>query len=130
MEKSNVGAESAKSSASVVESLTRTKEAIGSAASEAVDSAGSDLDALVRDLNGLKDKLATFLSKAGNEAMRSARDVSSGLADQGASMAAAAAEGGKSLTAELESMVRRNPLTSIAAAFVVGIILGRRGRRH
>ena len=130
MEKSNVGAESAKSSASVVESLTRTKEAIGSAASEAVDSAGSDLDALVRDLNGLKDTLATFLSKAGNEAMRSARDVSSGLADQGASMAAAVAEGGKSLTAELESMVRRNPLTSIAAAFVVGIILGRRGRRH
>jgi ElaB/YqjD/DUF883 family membrane-anchored ribosome-binding protein len=130
MEKSNVGAESAKSSASVVESLTRTKEAIGSAASEAVDSAGSDLDALVRDLNGLKDTLATFLSKAGNEAMRSARDVSSGLADQGASMAAAAAEGGKSLTAELENMVRRNPLTSIAAAFVVGIILGRRGRRH
>jgi ElaB/YqjD/DUF883 family membrane-anchored ribosome-binding protein len=130
MEKSNVGAESAKSSASVVESLTRTKEAIGSAASEAVDSAGPDLDALVRDLNGLKDTLATFLSKAGNEAMRSARDVSSGLADQGASMAAAAAEGGKSLTAELESMVRRNPLTSIAAAFVVGIILGRRGRRH
>ena len=130
MEKSNVGAESAKSSASVVESLTRTKEAIGSAASEAVDSAGSDLDALVRDLNGLKDTLATFLSKAGNEAMRSARDVSSGLADQGASMAAAAAEGGKSLTAELECMVRRNPLTSIAAAFVVGIILGRRGRRH
>lgn|SRR4249920_1616781 len=130
MEKSNVGAESAKSSASVVESLTRTKEAIGSAASEAVDSAGSDLDALVRDLNGLKDTLATFLSKAGNEAMRSARDVSSGLADQGGSMAAAAAEGGKSLTAELESMVRRNPLTSIAAAFVVGIILGRRGRRH
>lgn len=130
MEKSNVGAESAKSSASVVELLTRTKEAIGSAASEAVDSAGSDLDALVRDLNGLKDTLATFLSKAGNEAMRSARDVSSGLADQGASMAAAAAEGGKSLTAELESMVRRNPLTSIAAAFVVGIILGRRGRRH
>jgi ElaB/YqjD/DUF883 family membrane-anchored ribosome-binding protein len=130
MEKSNVGAESAKSSASVVESLTRTKEAIGSAASEAVDSAGSDLDALVRDLNGLKDTLATFLSKAGNEAMRSARDVSSGLADQGASMAAAAAEGGKSLTAELESMVRRNPLTSIAAAFAVGIILGRRGRRH
>ena len=130
MEKSNVGAESAKSSASVVESLTRTKEAIGSAASEAVDSAGSDLDALVRDLNSLKDTLATFLSKAGNEAMRSARDVSSGLADQGGSMAAAAAEGGKSLTAELESMVRRNPLTSIAAAFVVGIILGRRGRRH
>jgi ElaB/YqjD/DUF883 family membrane-anchored ribosome-binding protein len=95
-----------------------------------MDSAGSDIDALVRDLNSLKDTLATFLSKAGNEAMRSARDVSSGLADQGASMAASAAEGGKNLTAELESMVRRNPLTSIAAAFVLGIILGGRGRRH
>jgi ElaB/YqjD/DUF883 family membrane-anchored ribosome-binding protein len=130
MEKSSAGAESAKSSASVTESLARTKEAIGSAASTAMDSAGSDIDALVRDLNSLKDTLATFLSKAGNEAMRSARDVSSGLADQGADMAAAAAEGGKSLTAELESMVRRNPLTSIAAAFVIGIILGGRGRRH
>jgi len=130
MEKTNLGAESAKSSASVVESLSRTKQAIGSAANEAMDSAGSDLDALVRDLNGLKDTLATFLSKAGSEAMRSARDVSSGLADQGADIAAAAAEGGKSLTAELESMVRRNPISCIAAAFVVGIILGGRGRRY
>ena len=43
---------------------------------------------------------------------------------------AAAAEGGKSLTAELESMVRRNPISCIAAAFVVGIILGGRGRRY
>jgi ElaB/YqjD/DUF883 family membrane-anchored ribosome-binding protein len=130
MEKTNLGAESAKSSASVVESLSRTKQAIGSAASEAMDSAGSDLDALVRDLNSLKDTLATFLSKAGTEAVRSARDVSSGLADQGADIAAAAAEGGKSLTAELESMVRRNPISSIAAAFVVGLILGGRGRRY
>jgi len=65
MEKSNVGAESTKSSASVVESLTRTKEAIGSAASEAVDSAGSDLDALVRDLNSLKDTVTKFVSQAG-----------------------------------------------------------------
>jgi ElaB/YqjD/DUF883 family membrane-anchored ribosome-binding protein len=130
MEKSSAGAESAKSSAPVVESLARTKEAIGSAASAAMDSAGSDIDALVRDLNSLKETLATFLSKAGNEALRSARDVSSDLADQGASIAAAAMEGGKSLTAELESMVRRNPLTSIAAAFVLGILLGGRGRRH
>jgi len=129
MEKTTLGAESAKSSASVVESLSRTKQAIGSAASEAMDSAGSDLDALVRDLNSLKGTLATFLSKAGNEAVRSARDVSSGLADQGADIAAAA-EGGKSLTAELESMVRRNPISCIAAAFVVGIILGGRGRRY
>jgi ElaB/YqjD/DUF883 family membrane-anchored ribosome-binding protein len=130
MEKTTLGAESVKSSASVVESLSRTKQAIGSAASEAMDSAGSDLDALVRDLNSLKGTLATFLSKAGNEAVRSARDVSSGLADQGADIAAAAAEGGKSLTAELESMVRRNPISCIAAAFVVGIILGGRGRRY
>ncbi len=130
MEKSNLGDEGVKSSASVVESLTRTKEAIGSAAAEAMHSAGSDLDALVRDLNGLKDTLTTFISKTGNEALKSVHDVSSGLAETGAGMAFNATERGKNLAGQLEGVVRRNPLASIAGALVLGILLGARGRRH
>jgi ElaB/YqjD/DUF883 family membrane-anchored ribosome-binding protein len=130
MEKSSLGIESDKSSASVAESLTRTKQAIGDAAAEAMDSAGSDLDSLLRGLNGLKETLTTFMSKAGSEAFRSARDVSSGLADTGAGMASDVTDRGKDLAGQLEYFVRRNPLASIAGAFVVGILLGAWGRRR
>jgi ElaB/YqjD/DUF883 family membrane-anchored ribosome-binding protein len=95
-----------------------------------MDSAGSDLESLVRDLNGLKETLTSFMSKASSEVLNSVRDVSSGLADTGAGMALNAIERGKGLATQLENTVRRNPLASIAGALVVGILLGVRGRRR
>jgi hypothetical protein len=53
--------ESSRSGSSISDSVARGKEAIGGAATEAMNSAGSDLQSLRADLNGLKDTLATFV---------------------------------------------------------------------
>ncbi len=134
MEQNSLAAEADKSGVSVRSSLNRSKEAIGSAAAQAVDSASADLEALRRDINSLRDTVATFMSQAGNEAVKSARDVSSALAEQGATMASSAAERGKSLLGDLEDLARRNPLATLAGAVVVGMLIASwgptRGRRH
>jgi ElaB/YqjD/DUF883 family membrane-anchored ribosome-binding protein len=129
--------------ASVSESLARGKDAIGAAASEAMTAAGSDLQAIRNDLNNLKDTLAKFMAQASHEAARSARDVSSsvadqvkdvvgdagGLADKGSQFASTAGEQAKTLAAEIEAMARRNPLGALAGAVAIGFLIGVWGRR-
>ena len=70
-------------SSSVSDSISRGKDAIGSAANEAMNSANSDLQALRADLNSLKDTLSKFMAQAGGEAARSAREVSANIASSG-----------------------------------------------
>jgi ElaB/YqjD/DUF883 family membrane-anchored ribosome-binding protein len=125
---------------SISESVARGKEAIGTAAAEAMNSAGSDLQSLRTDLNSLKDTLAKFMSQAGNEAAKSAREVTSNvagqvgdvagnLADKGAEIASAASDRAKSFGSELENMARRNPIGALAGAVVIGVLIGLMGRR-
>jgi ElaB/YqjD/DUF883 family membrane-anchored ribosome-binding protein len=135
MEQSSLAAEGVKSgasgsSASVSESLGRSKDAIGNAANDAVVRAAADLESLRKDFNGLKDTIASFMTDAGKEAVKSARDVSSVIAGQGATMAVGAAERGKSLVGDLEAMARRNPLGTIAGAVVIGMLIATWGRRR
>jgi ElaB/YqjD/DUF883 family membrane-anchored ribosome-binding protein len=134
--------------ASVAESLSRGKDAIGAAAGEAMTAAASDLQAIRNDLNSLKDTLAKFMAQAGSEAARSARDASASvagqvkdavgdtvggvagdLADKGVEFAATAGEQAKTLAAELEAMARRNPLGALAGALAIGFLIGVWGRR-
>jgi ElaB/YqjD/DUF883 family membrane-anchored ribosome-binding protein len=128
------------SAPSVSESVTRGKEAIGAAATDAMNSAGTDLQSLRSDLNSLKDTVAKFVSQAGGEAAKSAREVTSNLAGQvgsvasdvagkSAEMASAASDQAKTLASELESMARRNPIGAIAGALLVGVLIGVIGRR-
>jgi ElaB/YqjD/DUF883 family membrane-anchored ribosome-binding protein len=127
--------------ASAANSLARGKEAIGNAASEASESAGADLRALQNDLNNLKGTVMRFISQASDEATKSAREISSNMADQmssvasdmadrGANMATAATQQAKTFAAELEGMTRRNPLGAIAGAVVIGVLIGLMGRRN
>lgn len=121
--------QAAKPATSVAETLSQSREAIGNAASEAMDSAASDLESLRRDLGSLSATLTKFMSEAGNEALKSARHVSSTLAGQGASVASEAAERGKSVVGEIEDMARRNPLGALAGAVVIGMLIATLGRR-
>ncbi len=119
---------------SVSESVARGKEAIGTAAAEAMNSAGSDLQSLRTDLNSLKNTLAKFMSQAGSEAAKSARggqvgSVAGDLADKGAETASAAFDRAKSFGSELENMARRNPIGALAGAVVIGVLIGLMGRR-
>jgi ElaB/YqjD/DUF883 family membrane-anchored ribosome-binding protein len=126
---------------SISESVARGKEAIGTAATEAMNSAGSDLQSLRTDLNSLKETLAKFMSQAGSEAAKSAREVTSNvagqvgsvandLADKGAEMVSAASVRAKSFGSELENMARRNPIGALAGAVVIGVLIGLMGRRR
>jgi ElaB/YqjD/DUF883 family membrane-anchored ribosome-binding protein len=98
------------------------------------------LQSLRADLNSLKDTVAKFVSRAGSEAAKSARevtsnvagqvgDVASDLAGKGAEMASAASDQVKSFASELENMARRNPIGAMAGAVLVGVMIGLLGRR-
>jgi ElaB/YqjD/DUF883 family membrane-anchored ribosome-binding protein len=125
---------------SIANSMSRGKEAVGAAAAQAIESGGIDLKALQDDLNNLKDTVTKFISRTGNEAAKSAREittniagqvgsVASDIADKGANMATVATNQAKVFGTELENMARRNPLGAIAGAVIVGVLIGMMGRR-
>jgi ElaB/YqjD/DUF883 family membrane-anchored ribosome-binding protein len=125
---------------SVSDSLNRGKDAVTAAANDAVDSSGSDLQAIRNDLNSLKDTLSRFMSQASNEAVQTARqvtsnvagqvsDAASDLADRGSQYVSSASDQAKTFATELESMARRNPLGSLAGAMAIGVLIGVMGRR-
>jgi len=137
MEQTKLAGEGRKSGA-VAESLNRSKQALGGAATDALEAAATDLESLREDLKGLKETLTTFMSEAGSEAAKSTRDVSEALKAEGAddvadvasNLAANVAERGKSLMGEFEALARRNPLGMLAGAVVIGIVLASWGRRR
>jgi ElaB/YqjD/DUF883 family membrane-anchored ribosome-binding protein len=123
---------------SVGDSINRGKDAIASAANDAA--AGSDLQAIRNDLNNLKDTLSRFMSQASDEALKSARqvtsnvagqvgDAASDLANRGSQLASSAGDQAKTFAHELEGMARRNPLGALAGAVAVGVLIGIMGRR-
>jgi ElaB/YqjD/DUF883 family membrane-anchored ribosome-binding protein len=121
---------------SVAGSINRGKEAVGAVASEAMDAGGAGLKALQSDLNDLKDTVTKFITQAGNETAKSARQIAgqvgtaaSDLVERGSNVASAATDQAKGFATELESMARRNPLGAIAGALVVGVLIGMMGRR-
>ena len=106
---------------SVGDALNRGKDAISDAAHDAEKSSGSDLQAIQNDLNSLKETLSRFMSQAGTQAVKSARDATSNLAgqvgdaasdlaDRGSQLVSTAGDQAKTFASELESMARRNPL--------------------
>jgi ElaB/YqjD/DUF883 family membrane-anchored ribosome-binding protein len=121
---------------SIASSMNRGKEAVGTAASEAMDAGGADLKALQSDLSDLKETVAKLMSRATNETAKSAREIAgqvstaaSDIAEKGANVASVATDQAKTLVAELENVARRNPLGALAGAVVVGVLIGMMGRR-
>jgi ElaB/YqjD/DUF883 family membrane-anchored ribosome-binding protein len=139
--KENVRGSIASVGASVSDSVARDRDAVGAAASDAVDTASSDMQSLRTDLNRLKDSVSTFMAQAAQEATKSAREVSSNvvgrfgdvaddIARRGSAMASTATAQANSAVSEFESMVRRNPMGAMAGAVMVGILIGALGRRR
>ena len=121
---------------SVASSISRGKEAVSTAASDAMDTAGVDLKALQSDLSDLKETVAKLISRASNETAKSAREIAgqvstaaSDIAEKGANVASAATDQAKTLVTELENIARRNPLGALAGAVIVGVLIGMMGRR-
>ncbi len=104
------------------------------------DHAGSDLTKdmakLKDDMASIQHTLAKLASNAGNEAVRTAQNIGSTVADQVTDYASNAASSvqaqAKTFASELETMARRNPLGTIGGTLFVGIVIGMlsRGGRH
>src|SRR5215813_5289460 len=58
----------------ISDSIARGKDAVGAAAKDALNSAGSDLQSLQADLNSLKETVTKFMSEAAGQAAKSARE--------------------------------------------------------
>jgi ElaB/YqjD/DUF883 family membrane-anchored ribosome-binding protein len=113
------------------ETLNRAKEELTNAASTLGSNPSVDLEGMRRDLNSLKDTLSRFVSQAGEVSSSVASQVSdaaSSFAESGTNMASAAKEQAKTFASELEAIGRRNPLGAMAAALVVGVLIGLIGR--
>ena len=113
--------------------LNRGKEAIASAANSLTDNASNELEGLRKEINSLKETVSRFVSQAGDMSASVATKVSdaaSGVAESGANLASTATDQAKSFASELEDMGRRNPLGAMAAAVLIGVMIGLIGRRR
>jgi ElaB/YqjD/DUF883 family membrane-anchored ribosome-binding protein len=99
----------------------------------------TDLQSLREDLNNLKDTVAEFVSQAGTDAVKTARGVTSNVASQvgnatssvaekGSEIATTASKQAKTFASELETLGRNNPIGAMAAAMMVGVLIGLIGR--
>jgi ElaB/YqjD/DUF883 family membrane-anchored ribosome-binding protein len=123
----------------VGDALDRGRSGMADSTYAARESLTEDMDKLRSDMASIKDTLTRFMSEAGTEAGRTARNVgsavasqvgtaASGLAEAGAEMASSAKEQAKTFASELENMARKNPLGALAGAVLVGVVIGMMSR--
>jgi hypothetical protein len=97
------------------------------AAEAARDRLAEDVLGLRADMTKMHEILSKFVSEAGGQAARTARNVgqvvasqvsstATGLASTGADIASSATEQLKTFTTELEGIARKNPLGALAGA--------------
>jgi ElaB/YqjD/DUF883 family membrane-anchored ribosome-binding protein len=76
--------------------------------------------------------VADYVSRTGEDALKTAKQATSDVANQigstASSVANATSEQAKTFAAELERIGRNNPLTTIAGAVLVGVVIGLVGR--
>ena len=104
------------------------------------DNLAKDVSSLRQDMAKMHEILSKFMSEAGGQAARTARNVghtvasqlgstASGIATTGSDMASSATEQFKTFTTELEGVARKNPLGALAGALLIGIVIGLIARR-
>lgn len=89
-----------------------------------------DRNRMSEELNALKIDVTRLLSTAGEEMFDSSKDRAQALADQ---IRAALTELGETVEEEqeqLQSLIADRPITSLASAFALGVVVGFMLRRH
>ncbi|MCA1375252.1 MULTISPECIES: hypothetical protein [unclassified Bradyrhizobium] len=88
-----------------------------------------DSDRMSEELRALKVDVTRLLSTAGEEMFESSKARTEALADQ---IRAALAELGETVEqeGELQGLVAERPVTSLASAFALGVVVGFMLRRH
>jgi ElaB/YqjD/DUF883 family membrane-anchored ribosome-binding protein len=110
----------------------RGRSDIAASASMAGDNLSADVARLREDIAAIQQTMSKFASEAGGQAVKTAQDVGSAVASQvgdvASEMASAAKDQAKTLVSEVESMARRNPLGTVGATLLVGVIIGMMSR--
>ena len=120
-------------------SWTGSSQGIADAGSSVSSTATTDLSKLQEEVAGLRDTLTKYISGAGSDAAKTARDVGQSVASQvgsaassvmeaGTTMANTASEQAKTFASEIERAARKNPLGAMAGALLVGVLIGLLGR--
>ena len=116
----------------VTDALDRGKTNIAASAGAAGDSLASDVAKLREDLASVQQTLSRLAASAGGEAFKTAQSVGSAVASQvgdvASDMASSAKEQAKTLVSEVENMARRNPLGTIGATLLAGVVIGMMSR--
>jgi ElaB/YqjD/DUF883 family membrane-anchored ribosome-binding protein len=123
----------------VGDALDRGKSGFADSAHAAGDSLNEDVAKLREDMAAIQKTLAKFASEAGGEAVKTAQNVGSAVASQmgdvaqqvgdtASEYAAAATQQVKTFASEVETMARKNPLGTIGATLVVGVLIGMMSR--
>lgn len=89
-----------------------------------------DSDRMGEELRALKVDVTRLLSSAGEEMFVSSKDRAEALADQ---IRAALTELGETVEQEqeqLQGIISERPITSLASAFALGVVVGFMLRRH
>ncbi|KQT18931.1 MULTISPECIES: hypothetical protein [Bradyrhizobium] len=89
-----------------------------------------DSDRMGEELRALKLDVTRLLSSAGEEMFESSKERAEALADQ---IKAALTELGETVEQEheqLQGLVAQRPITSLASAFALGVVVGFMLRRH
>lgn len=89
-----------------------------------------DTDRMSEELRTLKVDVTRLMSTAGEEMFESSKHRAEALADQ---IRAALAELGETFEQEqeqLQGLVAERPITSLASAFALGVVVGFMLRRH
>lgn len=89
-----------------------------------------DSDRMSEELRTLKVDVTRLLSTAGEEMFDSSKDRAEALADQ---IKIALAELGETVSDEqeqLKGLIAERPVTSLASAFALGVVVGFMLRRH
>lgn len=95
---------------------------------EAQETAGDDLAELRRDLAKLTETVSNLVSNQAGHARSTVTDAAAGIYDSGAEALRYAEDQARTARDDIVRTIERNPMTAVAAALGVGMILGMMNR--
>jgi ElaB/YqjD/DUF883 family membrane-anchored ribosome-binding protein len=109
----------------VGDTLDRGRSDIADSAHAAGDSLSRDIARLHDDITAIRQTLSQFAAKTAQNVSSAAK---SRVSDAAGDMASAAKDGAKTVASKFESMARTNPLGTICATLLVGVLIGMMAR--
>jgi ElaB/YqjD/DUF883 family membrane-anchored ribosome-binding protein len=127
-----VGSHIDASTEKVGDALDRGTSGIADSADAAGDGLSPDIARLHEHVAAIRQTLSQFAAEVGGEALKTAQNVGSAataqIGDAAGDIASAAKARAKTLVSEFESITRTNPLATIGATLLVGVIIGMASR--